>query len=579
MVRAPNGTFITVATGNICRSGPPPTGSTGSTPVWSGPPERPGPPATPVAARISGRRISRYRNGQFYLYYSSVHVRVTELGHLPRDQPDRGRRGSRTNQGLIIASSASLNYNAIDPNLVVDDGGQWWLSFGSFWTGIKMIRLDPVPAAVPHRTPRSARSRNAPRPAAPSRPRSSTSEVVLPPRSCSFDRCCRGASSTYRVMVGRSTSVTGPYTDRNEEPRSPPAAGPRCWPVTGRSTAGTPGRHPRQRAGRALLPLLRQQRRLLPGHQPAGLGHRRLAVRLPTLVIRPGTGSSRTTIRTARDGGAPAYPRGGRASGRVRCGCGTSSLRGRCCPDGIRPSVTETNSRWAVSLLVRPSATATATVPRRRSWVVGCGQVGGAWSLTRRRSATARASRPARRWSRSRNTRPPGREPTAAARRPARGVGGAEQPGHPGPGRRSAGWTRSARVASKSAITRTSSGARIQARQASIARPPGHPVGAGGTASSRLAAASGAPRRAWWVASSQRYSVEQLGIAAHRAALPSVRAARPRPRCRRQGELQRAEPSTMRPGDPGRTRHGQPGRGPGPDARPRRSGHPAGPRT
>ncbi len=31
----------------------------------------------------------------------------------------------------------------------------------------------------------------------------------------SFDLCCRGAQSTYRVMVGRSTSVTGPYTDRN----------------------------------------------------------------------------------------------------------------------------------------------------------------------------------------------------------------------------------------------------------------------------------------------------------------------------------------------------------------------------
>jgi arabinan endo-1,5-alpha-L-arabinosidase len=31
----------------------------------------------------------------------------------------------------------------------------------------------------------------------------------------SFDRCCNGAASTYRVMVGRSTSVTGPYTDRN----------------------------------------------------------------------------------------------------------------------------------------------------------------------------------------------------------------------------------------------------------------------------------------------------------------------------------------------------------------------------
>jgi arabinan endo-1,5-alpha-L-arabinosidase len=30
----------------------------------------------------------------------------------------------------------------------------------------------------------------------------------------SWDRCCNGASSTYNVRVGRSTSVTGPYTDK-----------------------------------------------------------------------------------------------------------------------------------------------------------------------------------------------------------------------------------------------------------------------------------------------------------------------------------------------------------------------------
>src|SRR5689334_6046243 len=30
----------------------------------------------------------------------------------------------------------------------------------------------------------------------------------------SFDFCCRGADSTYRTVVGRSTSITGPYVDR-----------------------------------------------------------------------------------------------------------------------------------------------------------------------------------------------------------------------------------------------------------------------------------------------------------------------------------------------------------------------------
>ena len=30
-----------------------------------------------------------------------------------------------------------------------------------------------------------------------------------------FDLCCRGASSTYRIMVGRSKTITGPYVDRS----------------------------------------------------------------------------------------------------------------------------------------------------------------------------------------------------------------------------------------------------------------------------------------------------------------------------------------------------------------------------
>ncbi|MET8848947.1 family 43 glycosylhydrolase [Amycolatopsis sp. NPDC004625] len=30
----------------------------------------------------------------------------------------------------------------------------------------------------------------------------------------SWDLCCQGTKSTYRVMVGRSTSITGPYTGR-----------------------------------------------------------------------------------------------------------------------------------------------------------------------------------------------------------------------------------------------------------------------------------------------------------------------------------------------------------------------------
>jgi arabinan endo-1,5-alpha-L-arabinosidase len=34
----------------------------------------------------------------------------------------------------------------------------------------------------------------------------------------SFGVCCMGASSTYKIMVGRSSSITGPYVDRAGRP-------------------------------------------------------------------------------------------------------------------------------------------------------------------------------------------------------------------------------------------------------------------------------------------------------------------------------------------------------------------------
>ncbi|GIH06438.1 arabinan endo-1,5-alpha-L-arabinosidase [Rhizocola hellebori] len=154
-----------------------------------------------------------FRNGQFYLYYSASTFGSQRSAIFLATSPT-GAAGSWTHRGLVIESSGSVNFNAIDPNLVVDSAGQWWLSFGSFWTGIKAVRLDPATGM------RSA-SDTAIRALA---QRQTANGAIEAPfvyahggfyyLFVAFDLCCRGATSTYRVMVGRSTSPTGPYTDR-----------------------------------------------------------------------------------------------------------------------------------------------------------------------------------------------------------------------------------------------------------------------------------------------------------------------------------------------------------------------------
>lgn len=82
-----------------------------------------------------------YVNGRYYMYYSASTF-GSNRSAIFLATSTTGAQGSWTNQGLVIESRTSDNWNAIDPNLVIDQSGRWYLSFGSFWSGLKMIRLD-----------------------------------------------------------------------------------------------------------------------------------------------------------------------------------------------------------------------------------------------------------------------------------------------------------------------------------------------------------------------------------------------------------------------------------------------------
>jgi arabinan endo-1,5-alpha-L-arabinosidase len=171
----------------------------------------------PGATNIWAPDISYY-NDKYHLYYSvstfgsnrSVIGLATNKTLNAQDDDYKW-----TDEGLVVESTGAENYNCIDPNLILDADGVPWLAFGSFWSGIKMRRLDYAtgkPSEEDTKTYALAqRFVNNGSIEAPFVIHKGDFYYLF----ASFDFCCRGADSTYYVAVGRSEAVTGPYVDRD----------------------------------------------------------------------------------------------------------------------------------------------------------------------------------------------------------------------------------------------------------------------------------------------------------------------------------------------------------------------------
>jgi arabinan endo-1,5-alpha-L-arabinosidase len=160
-------------------------------------------------------------DGTYYLYYSgsnfgsnrSVIGLATNTTLDPND-PDY----EWIDQGLVVQSMPTNDYNTIDPGIIEDESGTPWLAFGSFWSGIRMFRLQwPDGKLAPGQgEPLRLADRFVPPNAieAPYIVRRSGYYYLF----VSLDFCCRGTGSTYKIAVGRSRNVTGPYYDQLGSP-------------------------------------------------------------------------------------------------------------------------------------------------------------------------------------------------------------------------------------------------------------------------------------------------------------------------------------------------------------------------
>lgn len=185
---------------------------------------------SPATSELWAPDIS-YFDGLYHLYYafSAFGKNTSGIALATNETLDRASPKYKwVDRGLVIRSYATDDFNAIDPNLILDAKGDAWLSFGSFWTGIKMRKLDRATGLLSKSDTKtySLASRTQPANAGPRNPDlPPDTEAVEAPfvfhhgdyyyLFVSWDLCCRGTKSTYHTMVGRSKSVTGPYLDRD----------------------------------------------------------------------------------------------------------------------------------------------------------------------------------------------------------------------------------------------------------------------------------------------------------------------------------------------------------------------------
>lgn len=185
--------------------------------------------AVPRARGAWAPHISFF-HGKYHLYYSvsTFGRNVSAIGlavskTLDPDSPDYAWE----DRGMVVQSREKVDdWNAIDPHLAIEDKHNIWLAWGSFWSGLKMRRVDPETGLLAAEDPELLSLASRPRAAGHVTPPvvGALEAPTLIERDgywylfASYDMCCRGTNSTYKVRVGRSQLVTGPYLDREGIP-------------------------------------------------------------------------------------------------------------------------------------------------------------------------------------------------------------------------------------------------------------------------------------------------------------------------------------------------------------------------
>jgi arabinan endo-1,5-alpha-L-arabinosidase len=177
-----------------------------------------------------------FHQNLYYLYYSvsAFGKNTSAIGVVTNKTLDPVSPDFKwTDHGKVIQSfPGKTNWNAIDPNVITDEKGTPWMVFGSFWDGIKLVKLKKDllhiaedPSDIPTIASRKRKAGAPNPPAVDGNPADAGGNAIEAPflfkkadyyyLFVSTDYCCKAEKSTYKMIVGRSKSLKGPYLDKD----------------------------------------------------------------------------------------------------------------------------------------------------------------------------------------------------------------------------------------------------------------------------------------------------------------------------------------------------------------------------
>lgn len=171
----------------------------------------------PDIARVGDQWVLYYSCSSFGVNNSAIGMATTKA--LNPNSPDHGW----TDQGMVVRSHTHQeDWNAIDPNLIIDQQGNPWLTWGSFWDGIQLMPLQED-LKSPAGEPQTIARRQKPSKVKHGTKKANDNAIEAPfivfrdgyyYLFASHDLCCKGLNSTYKTVVGRSKDIQGPYLDK-----------------------------------------------------------------------------------------------------------------------------------------------------------------------------------------------------------------------------------------------------------------------------------------------------------------------------------------------------------------------------